>query len=63
MTYPDGFAAVTMADVPARSWVIGPLARCQVVPSVEVSTTGPGAPTASQPAGPCVTLVSADRPG
>ena len=28
----------------------------------EVKTTGPGAPTASQPAGPCVTLVSARRP-
>ena len=62
MTYPDGFAAVTSPDAPARSEVICP-SRCQVVPSAEVSTTGPGPPTASQPAGPCVTLVSADRPG
>ena len=64
MTYPDGFAAVATADTPAKSWVMDPLARCQVVPSVvEVSMTGPGPPAASQPADPCVTLVSADRPG
>lgn len=62
MTYPDEFAAVASSDAPDRSEVICP-SRCQVVPSAEVSTTGPGPPTASQPAGPWVTLVSADRPG
>ena len=51
-----------MADAPARSWVTDPLACCHIVPSAEVSTTGLGPPTASQPAGPCVTLVSARRP-
>src|ERR1700745_2162665 len=35
----------------------------QTSAAFEVSTTGPGAPTASQPAGPCVTLVSARRWG
>ncbi len=33
------------------------------MPLAEVNATAPGAPTASQPAGPCVTLPSAVRPG
>ena len=36
-----------------------PPATPQIAPSAEVRTTGPGVPTASQPAGRCVTLVSA----
>ena len=42
---------------------MSPAATAQFVPSAEVRITGPGTPTASQPAGPCVTLVSVRRPG
>ena len=63
MTYPAGPEVAATAATPARSWVMSPAATSQSVPSAEVRTTGPGAPTASQPAGPCVTLVSARRPG
>ena len=65
MTYPCGPAAAATADTPARSAVMepGPAADCQVVPSAEVMTTGPGAPTASQPDSPWVTPVRASRPG
>src|SRR6266849_4110884 len=59
MTYPAGPEAAATADTPARSCVMCPPATPQIVPSAEVSTTGPGVPTASQPAGPWVTLVSA----
>src|SRR5271165_564045 len=63
MTYPAGPEAAATADTPVRSWVMFPPATPQTVPSAEVRTTGPGVPTASQPAGPCVTLVSARNPG
>src|SRR5690348_11443401 len=63
MMYPAGPAAVATAETPARSWVIFPPAIPQISPSAEDSTTGPGAPTASQPACPCVTLVSERRCG
>ena len=63
MTYPAGPEVAATADTPVRSWVMFPPATPQTVPSAEVRTTGPGVPTASQPAGPCVTLVSARRPG
>ena len=62
MTYPAGPEVAATADTPVRSWAMFPPATPQTVPSAEVRTTGPGAPTASQPAGPCVTLVSARRP-
>src|SRR5437667_278903 len=61
MTYPAGPEVAATAETPARSWVMFPPATPQISPSAEVSTTGPGAPTASHPAGPCVTLVSARR--
>src|SRR5689334_4673855 len=63
MTYPAGPEVAATAETPPRSWVMFPPATPQMSPSAEVSTTGPGAPTASQPAGPCVTLVSARRWG
>src|SRR4029077_17046825 len=63
MTYPAGPAAAATAETPARSRVMSPPAPPQVSPSAEDSPTGPGAPTASQPADPCVTLVSARRCG
>src|SRR5271169_6499570 len=63
MMYPAGPEVAATADTPVRSWTMFPPATPQTVPSAEVRTTGPGAPTASQPAGPCVTLVSARRPG
>src|SRR6266700_809888 len=59
MTYPAGPEVAATAETPARSWVMFPPATPQIAPSAEVRTTGPGVPTASQPAGPCVTLVSA----
>ena len=62
MEYPAGPAAVTTAVTGPRSFSMPPAARCQAVPFAEVSTTGPGVPTASQP-GPYVTLVSAVSPG
>src|ERR1700683_2374384 len=59
--YPAGPAAVATTVGSARSSVIdpGPLAACQLAPFAEVNTTGPGAPTASQPASPCVAPVRA----
>jgi hypothetical protein len=63
MTYPSGPAAAATPTTPARPRAIDPRAGCQVVPFAEVNTTGPGTPTASHPAGPYVTLVSAARPG
>src|SRR5690349_1839263 len=63
MAYPAGPEAAATADTPARSWVMLPPATPQFAPSGEVRMTGPGAPTASQPDGPCVTLVSARRCG
>src|SRR6185295_7078904 len=63
MTYPAGPEVAATAETPPRSWVMFPPVTPQMSPSAEVSTTGPGAPTASQPAGPCVTLVSARRCG
>lgn len=60
MTYPAGPAAATAAVTPARPSAAGP-SGCQVVPLAEVNTAGPGAPTASQPARPCVTAVSVLR--
>ena len=63
MTYPAGPEVAATAETPARSWVMFPPATPQISPSAEVSTTGPGAPVASQPAGPCVTLVSTRRWG
>src|SRR6266705_4484595 len=59
MTYPAGPEVAATAETPPRSWVMFPPATPQIAPSAEVRTTGPGVPTASQPAGPCVTLVSA----
>jgi hypothetical protein len=61
--YPAGPAATARADTSPGSFSMPPPARCQVSPSAEASTTGPGPPTASQPNGPWVTLVSAVRPG
>ena len=63
MTYPPGPEAAATAATLARFWVMSPAAGCQVVPSAEVRITGPGTPAASQPADPCVTLVSVRRPG
>src|SRR5271157_6087166 len=63
MTYPAGPEVAATATTPVRSWVMFPPATPQTAPSAAVRTTGPGVPTASQPAGPCVTLVSACRPG
>src|SRR5215831_18982041 len=63
MTYPTGPAAVATAETPARWRAMFPLATLQISPSAEDNTTGPGAPTASQPADPCVTLVSERRCG
>src|SRR5208337_1651088 len=63
MMYPCGPAVAATLVTPARSRAIDTGAGCQVVPSAEVYTTGPGTPTASQPAGPWVTLVSAASPG
>src|ERR1700745_4329262 len=62
-TYPAGPEIAATAETPARSWGMFPPATPQPAPPAEVSPTGPGAPAASQPAGPCVTLVSARRWG
>src|SRR6201995_4112615 len=62
-TYPAGPEVAATAETPARSSVMFPPATPQTSPSAEVSPPGRGAPAASQPAGPCVTLVSARRWG
>jgi hypothetical protein len=58
MTYPRGPAAADTAVIFPRSAAMFPAAGHHVVPFAEARTTGPGTPTASQPAGPWVTVVS-----
>src|SRR5437667_12535331 len=69
MTRPRSFAAAALVNRAAPVKARSPSAACQLAASAEATTTGCSAalavtpPTASQPIGPCVTLVSCCVPG
>jgi len=69
MTRPWPFAAAAWVNKPEPVKAGSPSAACQLAASAETTTTGCSAalavtpPTASQPIGPCVTLVSRCVPG